>query len=223
MFIKRMFQYSLKHLSNGAARVYIQNSSNLRAANFCASDPVDTAIEPLKVTITKSAGQGDMIVKCTSRGELVEVRNKKLGTAFKGISRVTITFRKGVITIEASKNDRERLIREQTLINKLANNIPLSMGSLYSGVALLSLALKVGIERCGIKTEHAFSNDIDELALTIQLESNPIWENHSKDALAVVDDISNLDYVDIPKQDVVEIGYPCWGMSKLCKKAPSRS
>jgi len=218
MFVSRMFQYSLKHLANGAARVYIKNSDALQAANFNASDSISTKIEKHKVTIKKVAGTGDMIVKNTQRGALVEIRNKKLAVAFKGIDRVTVTLRSNVITIQISKADKARLEREQTLLRKLINDTPLSFGSMYSGLALLSLAIKEGMERSGIRTQHAFSTDKEELPITIQLESNPIWDNPAANAVAIVDDISELDTSLVPQLDVIELGYPCWGMSKLCQK-----
>lgn len=218
MFIARIFQYSLKHLANGAARVYIKNSDALQSANFNASDDISTDIKKHKVTIKKVAGTGDMIVKNTQRGALVEIRNKKLAEAFKGIDRVTVTFRSNVITIQISNADKARLEREQTVIRKLINRRPLSFGSVYSGLALLSLAIKEGMERCNIRTQHAFSTDIEELPISIQLEGNPVWKTPAPNAIAIVDDISELDTSLVPQLDVVELGYPCWGMSKLCPK-----
>lgn len=217
MFITKIFNYSLKHLKSGAARVYVQNAHALRAAGFLADKTINIEYAKAKVVITCDE-TGENSVQATRRGELIELRNKKLANSFKGLNRVTITVRSGRIIISISKADSDRLKREE-LLEKNIELGKVRLGSLYSGIGQTSHALKVGLKRVGLETEHALSSDINELALSVQLEGNPIWHDHSEDAVVIADDISNIDFDNAPQVDVLEIGYLCYNQSTLSPKS----
>ena len=217
MFITKVFNYSLKHLKNGAARIYLQNTQALKAAGFIAEKSIEVDYAKNRIVITCS-NSGLNSVQSTSRGELIELKNKKLAESFQGLSRVTITFRMGKIIISVAKADNDRIKREALLANNIEQG-KVKFGSLYSGIGQTSLALKVGLQRVGIETEHALSTDIDELALSVQTEGNPIWQQPSENAIVIADDISNIDFGNCPQVDVLEIGYLCYNQSTLSPKS----
>ncbi|WP_170222413.1 DNA cytosine methyltransferase [Vibrio chagasii] len=194
----------------------MQNTQALKASGFNAEGAIRIEYSKLKVEIL-SDKCGTNSVQDTSRGELIEIRNKTLAECFSGLDRVIITFRSGKIIISASKADIDRLKREARLSASIKRG-KVTFGSLYSGIGLTSLALKLGLKRTGLDTVQAFSTDIDELALSVQVEGNPIWEEHLKNAVVIADDISNIDFSSVPQVDVLEIGYPCYNQSTLCPK-----
>lgn len=216
-FITRIHKYSAKHLQNGVCRIYIQNAELLRSCGFAANTPYVVHNSKHNIQI-EAIADGDREVVNTSRGELLELRNKETGRALKGLSQVTITFRKGRIVITITKEDADRLSRENQLLSKLHSNQALSVGSLFSGLGMLTLNISNGMKSAGIRSRVKCAIDKSELALSCQLESNPLWCNPDNDACAIVDDLSTMDLDLLPTVDYLEIGYPCVGQSTLSPK-----
>ena len=216
-FITRINSYAVKLLSNGAARIYIKNNEALRAANFFADKTIRIERKKGRIDIHLDPN-GTRRVYGTSRGELLELKDKETAAAVGHASRVSVTFRKNKITITVHREDAARMRREARFVSKLLKGEPLRKGSFFSGLGMLAFSLKEGLSKQGFKTEIAFANDNNELAMACNLEGNPIWQDAAQDAVAVVDDLSTLDLSVIPNDiDMVEIGYPCVGFSSLAK------
>ncbi|CAH1590710.1 MULTISPECIES: DNA cytosine methyltransferase [Vibrio] len=215
--VKVIGTYSVKKLLSGAARIYINNASQLRRIGFGAGARYSTDYSRYRVTL-KLANLGDNGVMSTDRGELVELKNKALSKSLKGLSTVRVTFEQGRIVISILTGELKRLEREQSFLKAASNGTPFRTGSICSGLGMLAYQLKEGLSQQGIDSEIAFSNDINNLALSLQLEGNPIWEKPAIDALAVAEDIRNLEPEDLRWTHILEVGYPCVGQSTLCPK-----
>ena len=217
-FITRIKSYKFKMLSGGVGRAYIKNDAALRASNFFAG----TAI-----SITRTAGRivikpdvnGSKRIMNTARGELLELRDKETAQALGGKDcMITVTFRQNCIILTLHHEDKNELARANRFIAKLKSGEPLRKGSFFSGLGMLAYSLQEGLKKQGINSAMAFANDNSELAMSCNLDGNPIWDTATDDAVAIVDDLHRLNLADLPKElDWVEIGYPCVGFSALTK------
>lgn len=216
-FIKRVHNYRVKHLSNGAARIYIKNSTLLEKAGYFAGSVISVRCSKHRIEIELNAN-GDKTIMDTARGALLELRNKEVAKSFAGVDSVVLTVRRNKLTIAISKGEQRRLKRENAFAAKLISNTELASGSLFSGIGLLAYALKLGLSQAGITTRIQYANDSNELALDCNLTGNPIWDDAAPNAVASSESLGEALFGDIPEVDILEIGKPCINQSKLCKK-----
>ncbi len=216
-YLRTFKRYAVKNLTKGVSRIYIQDSELLSKAGLPVNARFDIQYErhSIKIIINDN---GTNKVMDTGRGSLVELKNKSTYNSFGDVSHVLITFSKNGIEIGLNYSDRQQIERETRLIKRLISGEPIEKASFFSGIGLLSLFLKTGIEKTGIKTRIKFANDLCEKAMSVNLNSNPIWDSASDDAIAMINDLNNIDLSLLPQVDMIEIGYPCVAMSKLCKK-----
>ncbi|MCC2525581.1 DNA cytosine methyltransferase [Vibrio coralliilyticus] len=207
--------YSVKHLSNGAGRIYIKNSSQLRRVGYVSGAAFDVLDyrDGFKLELKPD---GERAVMNTSRGELIELRNKTVGTKLKGVERVTVTFSEGILLITIPINEAKRIARELSAKKALDNGTPLRKASLCSGLGMTAYHLARGMQEQGIEVEMAYSVDNDKLAVALQVEGNPIWENKTDDAQAFAMDMRQVPLSTLNPVHIVEVGYPCVGQSTLC-------
>lgn len=216
-FIKRIHRYAVKKLSSGAARLYILNAGALRGAKFTAGSKMHVVHKKNKVEIML-ATDGNKKVMDTARGELLELKCLKTAKSIGEHDYVTVTFREGKIVITAHGLSEKTAKREHRLIEKLEKGLPLRKACFFSGTGMLSYHISQGLKEAGVSSQIVFANEIDELSLSVNIESNPMWNNASEDAIAVCDSIESLVDIDLPEVDIVTVGYPCVGMSLLAKK-----
>ena len=215
MFIRRIQKYAIKHLKNGVGRIYVQNSDCLRKSQL----PENTAIN-----VTYSKGRIEVVacengknkIMDTGRGALLELKNKDTGNAFAGVDRVSITFRKGKVIITLHHQDKKRLEREKEFLRTLLSGKPIRKASFFSGLGMLTYHLKVGLEKAGLRSQICFANDTSQVAMECALAANPIWKNPSHDAIAITDDLSDLDLNVLVNAHFADVSYPCVGQSQLC-------
>ncbi|NOI32020.1 DNA cytosine methyltransferase [Vibrio coralliilyticus] len=215
-FIKRM-QYSVKHLSNGAARIYVRNSALLEKAGYYANSAISVLCQKHRVEITLDP-KGSKKIMNTARGPLLELRSKDIAESFSGVETVILTVRRNKLILTLSKGEQRRIKREEEFPSKLVSGKPLRSGSLFSGIGLLAYALKMGLSQAGIKTCIQYANDKDSLALDCNLSGNPIWEDAAPDAVATSEPLIDALFGEMPEVDILEIGKPCVNQSRLCKK-----
>ena len=216
-FINRQHRYSIKHLANGAARVYIQNSEKLRSAGFTANSSITITNKKNTIEITLDK-DGKNKVMDTGRGELVELKNKATAQSLGDAILASVTFRVGLIIISVHKSIEAIVSRNSLLIKRLIQNKELRTSCFFSGLGMLSYHVKSGLNKAGVRTSIAFANDNNELAMSCNLSGNPMWESATDDASVVVDDLSSLFHVDIPQSDIATVGYPCVAFSLLAAK-----
>lgn len=146
----------------------------------------------------------------SDKGSLMDLRNKKMSETFPDCERVTVEYTDGEIILRAYHHDKRVAERENRLINKVKDSIPLRMGDLFSGIGLLSRQFHKGLFIAGIATSMAFANEYERLPADINFNSNEIWqEKYAKDAVFVQDDIMKMDKSLVPTLDFLVIGYPC--------------
>ncbi|MEZ8292421.1 DNA cytosine methyltransferase [Vibrio splendidus] len=216
-FITRLHQYALRHYDNGAGRLYIQNSTILTAAGLPSGTRLDVVYSKNRIEITASLSGKNSVID-TGRGPLLELKNQDTGRAFEGFTSVTITVRQGKIIVALDHLTSGMMKGIEALKHRLTHGLPLRVGSLYSGLAMLTYKLSQGLHDNGIKTAMRFANEKSELAMTCQLQGNPIWDTATEDAVAMNCDIRHLDPAMVPKVDIIEIGLPCRGLSKMSPK-----
>lgn len=215
-FIKRLYRYAVKHRNNGSARIYIQNAGALRDAGLLANSRVSITQKPGRIEV-KLDPNGESKIADTGRGELLELKNKATGWAMKGFNYVTVTLRQGMVIITAHRDEARRVRRNRRIKDRLKQGQPLTSACLYSGLGMLSYHIKQGLLAVGIKSAIDFANDSDELALSLNVESNPMWDDATDSATAVADFIQSLDLTLLNEVDMVTISYPCVAFSSLAK------
>ncbi|OEE34983.1 hypothetical protein A1QO_06250 [Vibrio genomosp. F10 str. ZF-129] len=215
-FITRIHKYSCKHLSNGRARIFIQNSKLLIDAGMPVGTSIETTYSKNRIEV-RVVDDGTNTIMDTGRGALLELRNKKTHKSFEGYDNVVITVRKGfiVITLPASIQNVKPCIGR--FFDKISNGQPVSYASLFSGVGWLTYFIQSGLSESGVHTEMSFANDSDELTLACNVEGNPVWERASKGAIASSVDLNDLDLNTLEECDIVEVSYPCVNTTKLCE------
>lgn len=216
-FIKRIHRYAVKKLSSGAARLYILNTTALRGSKFFAGAKVNITYKKNRIEVSLSPS-GKKSVMETARGELLELKCLNTAKAIGDHEFVSVTFREGMIVITAHGLSEKVAKRENALIKKLKEGLPLRKACFFSGTGMLSYHISQGLKKMGVDSQIVFANEMDELALSVNIESNPMWKNASEDALAVCDSIESLVDMDLPEIDIATVGYPCVGMSLLAKK-----
>lgn len=217
-FIGRSVRLAVKTLANGAARIYMQNTHALVGAGFVAGSKINIQYRKNSISISLDP-RGSNTVFDTGRGELVELKNKDTAQSVNGASHVTVTYRVGRIEITIHRFLSNMREREQRLLHALKHGHNLRTASFFSGLGMLSYHLKQGLKQAGIGASIAFANDYDELAMSLNVDFNPMWQDATEDAIVVADDLFELPIDSLPQVDVVEIGYPCVGFSSLADVA----
>lgn len=210
-------RYAVKHLKNGVARLYIADRAALESAGLTEDVRFNVRYEENRIS-AKPCSNGTNRIMATARGLLLELKNKATGKALKGLSSVSVTFNREGIVIGLHHSDRQRIKRELSLIKALQEGSWLDMASFFSGLGALSYHLKKGLEYAAIESKMVFANDSNARAMSVNLEGNPIWDNASNNAVAVVDKLEDLELSILPGAHLVEVGYPCVSMTTLCPK-----
>jgi DNA (cytosine-5)-methyltransferase 1 len=218
-YLKTFKRYAVKNLKNKVSRIYINDTKELVNSNLPinARFNIEYSKHGIKV-IPCENGTNKIMETSGGRSGLLELKNKSTFDSFGDVSHVMVTFGKDGVEITLNYSDRQKIIREAAIIRKIKNGEPIEAGSFFSGLGLLSLFIKTGMEKAGIKTKIKFANDLCDKAMSVNLSSNPIWDDASDDAVAMINDLNSIDLSLLPKVDLLEIGYPCIAMSKLCKK-----
>jgi len=183
----------------------------LAVTHFTPGTPfvVDANAATKTVTISKT----DMASRKVSHKKdvpVLDINNSTLSEVFPEERRVTVRFDENKITITANHADAALIERLTRLKAKLANNEPLAIGSIASGIGTLDASFCEGLNSEGIKTELSFAIECDEQTLNHNAERNPSW---SKTTIPIVSPLEDVDTRDLPKVDIVIAGLPCTGAS----------
>lgn len=211
--LKTELQYSVKHLRTGASRVYINASGILNRIGLRSGVRLTATYSKHRIEVDVDPN-GKKSVQNTGRGLLVELKDKATATALSGLDVVVVRFEANKLVISARRCDLEKVQRERSLVRNIASGC-ITMASLCSGIGYSAFKITEGLKKQGLRAQMAFSNDIDPLAMALQIEGNPIWNNRTNEALAINADIRDLNYDQIPFVNFVEVAYPCQGQSKL--------
>ncbi|MGR2849332.1 DNA cytosine methyltransferase [Vibrio vulnificus] len=209
-------EYSVKHDKSGIGRLFINASHLLKSVGFKAGTQLTTVHLPHRIEIYPDPAGRKSVIR-TRRGELIELRDKSTGKSLKGLRVVKVRFESNKLVISARPSDLKQMEREASIIANVKEGV-ITKASLCSGIGLTALKISEGLKKHGFSTDMLFSNEKDSLALAVQIEGNPIWHNARKNAMAINSDIRDLELEKLPAVNIVEVGYPCNGQSKLSPK-----
>lgn len=213
-------EYAVKYKGD-KARIYIGLQSILRSANMSASTSVTATFKNGIVFINRCSAKtvGSFRILNTSRGAVLEINKKILAESLMRIGTALVTAKPDLITIVPHPAELKRIQREASFVKCLVEGKPLAEGSLFSGVGLKNLHFTTGLAKAGVKSKILFANDMCEKALDINMQCNPAWKNAGKSAQIVCGDIRNvLLMTKVPKLNVLDISYPCSGLSTLANE-----
>ena len=142
---------------------------------------------------------------------LIECRDSRLLKIFELGASIRILIKDGVITIESHGHTALKEERRERFIHKVKNNIPLKIGSLFSGAGGLDKGIHTGLKSCGIDSYvkvavEQSSNYIDALANQEEL--------FRKDSILINSKIEDVEFKKSFTLDVVVAGIPCEGASQ---------
>jgi site-specific DNA-cytosine methylase len=200
---------SLKTTLKGA-RVWLNNAT-VTNIGFVAGAAYDVVFCDDSVEIILNGGG----VKNVSKGDIIDLENKKLAKKFPDTNRVHVEYCVGKIIIKAHYHEAKVKRRETSLKERVLRKIPLRFGELFAGIGLLGKTFATGLLAAGISSSLVFANENDRHATDIYYNSNV---DHIKtahpNAVVVQDDIFTMDKSMIPELDCLVIGYPCVGYSR---------
>ncbi|MCZ4337624.1 DNA cytosine methyltransferase [Shewanella colwelliana] len=209
--------YSVKQFANGVARIYINDTQLLDRIGLKARTPIRVEYHEHGIRVVPDH-QGTKSVMDSGRGALLELRNKETYKSVGDVDSVAVKFTSKGVKIGLRYTDKQRLKREASMLKSLAERKPIRTASLFSGIGLLTLFLKNGLKAAGIDSQITLANDSCPKAMDANLAGNPVWDDAAEDAQAIIDSIDNIDLSNINEADLVEIGYPCIALSKLCQQ-----
>ncbi len=172
-----------------------------------------------RVVLTPSETGKFLVSKRTKNGQvtpLLEIREQSLAKIFDGVEMLRVSIQRGKIIITA--HHQQELVNERVdrLINKVANQEPLSVCSIFHGGGVLDAAMHAGLEQAGIKSKLAMAIELEGKYLDSSRRNNPeLWDENS---IAIE---SPVQFVPLnknpPPVDIVIGGIPCTGASKSGK------
>lgn len=207
--------------NRGAPRIWLDGIQAIRAG-FAPGDKYDLEVDGDRVVLTINQ-DGSRTVSTKKKGErllpVVDINSKELLRAFQGMEAIRVVVQKGRVFLLPLASELQIRERRQRLINKLASNEPLKMGSLSHGGGVLSRAIHEGLVKAGVKAEMAFANEIREDLLSHAIEHNDVWGDETEALAVPVQELVQDEWLmqRLPKLEVLEMGLPCSGASSAGK------
>ena len=194
---------SLKETPKGK-RTFIKNKSSIDAG-FIHGKPIDIIFHSDYVEVVPAENSKRKVAK----GNIIDIQSKRMNAVFPDVSRVNVIYQNERILLtahysETQVNKRESAVRQ---------NKTLKMGELFAGSGSLGLQIKRGLNAAGVKTQHAFSNELSADKAYLLASNDEIWDND--EAKLLIDDIMTMDLSTFPLTDILVIGYPCVGFSQM--------
>lgn len=198
----------------GKPRIWIEGS-RLELAGFTPARryTVQVDAEACRLTL-RIAEEGDRLVsRRESAGKvspIIDICNATLAM-FAGFDRVRVVFAAGVVHVLPLASEARKAERLQRLQAKLATGRPLDVGSVSTGVGVLSLAVHEGFAAAGLDTRLAFACDIDAEYLAQCEAKNPAWAADTIMLAAPLQEVAFDPWAisKLPRLDVLEGGIPC--------------
>ncbi len=216
-----MNTYIVKKIGSnkGAPRIYLEGNQVERAGfNPGEQFNVDVSVEKSMVVL-KLKDFGDRVVSQKNKGEkmipVIDLNSSKVLSIFEGMDVVRVIMANNVIYIMPLASEVKKQSRLHVLSSKLANQEPISVGSLSHGVGVLSHAVHNGLQAAGLQSKLAFSLEIRDELLEQSAERNDAWDKETMFIAAPIQEFAFDEYAmgKLPKVDLLEMGLPCSGAS----------
>lgn len=212
-----MQTYAITKISaqRGTPRIWLEGS-RLALAGFSPASRYRLQVDPEARRLTlRVAADGDRLVSRREKAgkalPIIDICNGGLLAIFAGLQRVRVVFSDRVVHILPVASEARRIERESRLRERLAAGQPLAVGSLSTGVGVLSLAVHEGLESAGLASRLALACDIDPDYLAQAEAKNPAW---CRDTIMVAAPLQEVAFDPwaarkLPRVDVLESGIPC--------------
>ena len=221
--------YYIKNIgrNRGAPRIWLQGPDVARAG-IGKGDQYEVIIEGQSLTI-KALKNGDVSltgpdskIRTVSGKEkngreipVIDLNSNDLLAIFDGMDAVRMIVRKGEVVFVPMASEMRKRERLGRIKRKLANGMPLKIGSAFHGGGVLSHAVHAGLERSGIKTEAAFINELREDLVSHAIDHNDVIADKTMIISAPAQEVVQDQWLmkQLPVVDVLEMGIPCSGAS----------
>lgn len=195
---------SLKDTEKGK-RTWIKNKASIDAG-FIQGQPIEIVYHDDAVEIILSQSGKRTVAK----GNIIDIQSKRMNNVFPDNTRVNVVYQPSRILLTAHYSEAQVNKREKNL----RSHAPLRTGELFAGTGALGLQIKKGLNQAGVETKHVFSNEVCPDKSYVLANNDELWEGND-DALLITDDILTMDLNIFPEVDMLIMGYPCVGFSKM--------
>jgi len=142
---------------------------------------------------------------------IIDIASGATLAPFEGLDRVLVVYEDGALVVTPLATDervRERLERMET---RLRDGEPIRVGSLSTGVGVLSLAIHEGLTDAGVDTRAAFVCDLDGGYLAQCEKANPMFDDETVVVAAPLQEIAfdRRRVERLPAIEILEVGIPC--------------
>jgi len=199
----------------GTPRIWL-DGSRLAQAGFLpgCSYTLQVDAESRRLTLRLKQG-GERLVsrkeKCGKLQPVIDICNGAKLAIFAGLERLRVIFSAGVVHILPLASEARRIERETRLREKLASGQPLDVGSISTGVGVLTLTMHEGLADAGLSSRLAVACDVDAGYLAQAEAKNPAWCRDTVMVAAPLQEIAFDPWAarKLPRVDVLEAGVPC--------------
>jgi len=199
----------------GNPRIWIEGKK-LEQAGFTPQARYQMKIDTEKMRIELRVNpEGHRIVSHRQRRgsdiPIVDIVNAETLKPFVNAETLRIDFTSGTIIIEPAAREARRMRREARTLGRLKNNQPLRTGSVSTGLGVLSYAIHQGLATGGLKSEMAFSVEIDQEYQDLCAERNPAWHQTTKAINMPLQEFAfdPVASASVEEVDILEAGIPC--------------
>lgn len=212
--------YYVKKLgqNRGAPRVWLQGSQAL-LAGFTPGQRYDIRIQDMTVVLQANP-DGSRVVSTKRIGErdnpVIDINSRELLAVFDGMAAVRVAVKDGQIALLPLASEIKKQRRFNRIKEKLESGEPLSMGSLFHGIGVMSHAIHAGLEQAGVSARLAMVSEIEEHLVEHAREHNDAWTPTTRPYSASISELAfdERALASLPKVDILEAGVPCVSSSK---------
>ncbi len=176
--------------------------------------------EPYNATSQSNVLSGSVSIRKRTKNNgqtveypLIEFRGDVIAQVFQKDQPIRVAVSGKRIVITPQKTEKDIQERNQRLVSKLTNKIPVAVGSAFHGGGVLDRSIHFGLKDAGIDSFVRLAVELESKYLESSLWNNPeLWRSESE---LVCGSIEHLDCFNpnFPKLDVVIAGIPCNGAS----------
>lgn len=200
---------------NGVKRVWIEGTK-LKREGYEPGMRFD--IKPSKTTLVLTINpEGKYTISKRQRNgnvlPIIDLNNKHIHELFHDVEMLKIYVKNESIVITAHHQQVKVNERMQRLIDKITNNEPLSVCSLFHGGGVLDKAIHYGLASSDIDSEVGIAVETESKYLDSSLRNNPeLWSDNSMVINAPIETVNVLN--NPIESDICVAGIPCTGASK---------
>lgn len=199
----------------GRPRVWLEgNRLALAGFDVARRYTVKVDVEQARVTLTVSE-HGDRIVSRKEQGgryvPVIDISNGEALSVFSGLERIRVVYQNGTVHFLPIASEARKAERKARLVSKLENGEPLTVGSVSTGVGLLTLAAHQGLAASGLASRLAFACEIDHDYIEQCAAKNPAWNESTVMVSAPMQELAFDSWAvqHLPAIDILECGIPC--------------